>query len=845
MTSPLDDFFDGLAFTADPFQIEAAEVIARGANVVVSAPTGAGKTLVAEAAIHLARQRGTRVMYTTPIKALSNQKFGDLVRMHGADRVGLLTGDNVINGDAQIVVMTTEVLRNMIYADSTSVDDVGFVILDEVHYLQDRFRGAVWEEVIIHAPRHLQMVCLSATIANAEEFVGWVEERRGKTELVLTRDRPIPLESMYMVADRGGDQGIRLHPMFTVRDGRRRPNSKLEHLLSLEKGRRRRFRTPRRTEVVADLADRGMLPAIFFVFSRAGCDAAALSILESGLNLAEPDSVPIIREVAERRTELLSDRDLSALEYGRWLAGLEVGVAAHHAGMVPAFKEAVEELFANGHLKVVFATETLALGINMPARTVVLDSLSKFDGEGHSLLKPGDYTQLTGRAGRRGIDVIGHGVVLHSPYVRLDQVLKIAELGAHPLRSSFRPTYNMAANLIGNYEQDRAEQLLTASFAQYQREGEQESSQRHLAEMGERLVDERLRAECERGSVEEYASLVSTSPERGSSLGELHPGDVIDIAGGRHQGRYVIVRRLNRGKKGMRALVMGTSGRMTTFGTRDLSEGGVERAGRIDLPLEHRGGNDRKFQQLTMRRLRGVPPAEQRMTKRTDIDHPVARCPDAGSHLHWLKKSERTARRLERLRTELRGAGVGLVEEFHAITDLLTEFGYVDGWSLTPRGTRLRFVYNEMDLLLTEALERGVFWSLTPPEMAAVASFFVYEPRGDQETAPEWPNPDVAERHDRVQALWETQTDAERRHRLTPSRRPDAGFAKAAYRWASMTELEDLEFGSLAAGDFVRVSRQLVDLLQQIRDAFPELAEDARATLRLVDRGVVAAQGAG
>ena len=845
MTSDLlDSFFDGLPFTPDPFQVEASEAIARGANVVVSAPTGAGKTLVADAAIYLAMQRGTRVFYTTPIKALSNQKFGDLVHAHGAGRVGLLTGDNVINGGAQIVVMTTEVLRNMIYADASSIDEVGFVILDEVHYLQDRFRGAVWEEVIIHAPRHLQMVCLSATVANADEFAGWVEERRGKTELVVTTERPVPLESLYMVADRGGDQRVRMHPMFTVRDGRRRPNAKLEHLISLEKGRRRRFRTPRRTEVVAELADRGMLPAIFFVFSRAGCDAAALSILESGMRLVEPDSVPIIREVAERRTELLSDRDLGALDYGRWLAGLEVGVAAHHAGMVPAFKEAVEELFSAGHLKVVFATETLSLGINMPARTVVLDSLSKFDGEGHSLLKPGDYTQLTGRAGRRGIDTIGHGVVLHSPYIRLDQVQKIAELGAHPLTSSFRPTYNMAANLIGNYEQDRAEQLLTASFAQYQREGEQVASQRHLAEMGERLVDERLRAECERGSVEEYAALVERSTESGMSLGELHPGDVIDVVRGPHEGRYVVVRRLNRGKKGMRALVMGTSGRLATFGTRDLGRG-VERAGRIELPLEYRGGNDRKFQQLALRRLRGVPPASQRVRDSGGVDHPVASCPDAASHLHWLRKSERTARRLERLRTELRSAGVGLVEEFHAITDMLGEFEYVDGWSLTPRGTRLRFIYNEMDLLLTECLEQGVFWSLSPAEMAAVASFFVYEPRGDQETAPEWPNDTVRERYERIHELWETQTDGERRHRLTPSRRPEAGFARAAFRWASGTELEDLEYGSLAAGDFVRVSRQLVDLLQQIRDAFPELAGDARASLTAVDRGVVAAQGAG
>jgi ATP-dependent RNA helicase HelY len=279
--------------------------------------------------------------------------------------------------------------------------------------------------------------------------------------------------------------------------------------------------------------------------------------------------------------------------------GLEVGVAAHHAGMVPAFKEAVEELFANGHLKVVFATETLSFGINMPARTVVLDSLSKFDGEGTPCSSRATTpSSPDGQAGE-GSTRIGHGVVLHSPYVKLDQVLKIAELGAHPLISSFRPTYNMAANLIGNYEQERAEQLLSASFAQYQREGEQESAQQHLAEMGERLVDERLRAECERGSVEEYAALVArveTAP-----LGELHPGDVIDIPreAAARDGTWSCGG--STGEEGDAGAGDGHLGPDDHVRDREIWEG-IEKAGRIELPLEYRGGNDRKFQQLTLRK---------------------------------------------------------------------------------------------------------------------------------------------------------------------------------------------------------------------------------------------------
>ena len=849
----LDEFFEGLAFKPDDFQREAIEATARGHSVVVTAPTGAGKTLVAEGAVHLALKENLRAFYTTPIKALSNQKFGDFSAIYGSDQVGLLTGDNVINGDAPVVVMTTEVLRNMIYAGSSALDRVGVVVLDEVHYLQDRFRGAVWEEVIIHAPRRIQLVALSATIANAEEFSSWVRERRGPTELVLSTHRPVPLEPRYMFRDRVSD-AVRMMPTFSSRDGRLRPNPKLEHLLSLEKGRRNRFASPGRVETIEHLAADAMLPAIYFIFSRAGCDAAALRILESGVRLTTPDEREKIRSFAEERTAHLSEADLSVLDYTRWSSQLEAGVAAHHAGLVPAFKETVEQLFAVGLLRVVFATETLALGINMPARTVVLESLSKWSGEGHEIMQPGDYTQLTGRAGRRGIDNVGYGVVLHTPFVPFSQVTQVASAGSHPLRSSFRPTYNMAANLAANYSKDRAIELLSASFGQYQRQEDRSAAIAQLAQLEERLGAEEAKAACELGSVAEFMELTKSleTPARGNLVGTLHPGDVVDISGGPRQGRYLILRRIRREGGGMKLLALSTSGRVIPIGPKDLPPQSAKTA-TLELPKPF-APRDRRFQQDALRLMRRLPPpaqAAKNVTARNDavpsprIKHPVADCPDLQSHLRAARRAQRIRKQVDQLTADLRQSGVGLVDDFQSIIELLEDFGYLSGWNLTDRGNRLRFIYNELDLLLAEALERGIFWNLNVPELVALASGFVYEPRTDERLVPVWPTAVLADRWADLEKLWEELVIRERAARLPPTRRPDPGFAVLAYEWAEGGELDDLPSLRLQPGDFVRVSRQLVDLLKQLRDVSPELADEARAALTAVDRGVVAAMGVG
>lgn len=845
MMDPIEEFWREVEFEPDPFQREAAEAIGQGSSVVVTAPTGAGKTLVAEAAIHRCLARGMDAFYTTPLKALSNQKFSDFVRSYGEERVGLLTGDNVINPGADLKVATLEVLRNMIYADPGQLENVGLVVLDEAHYLQDRSRGAAWEEVIIHCPAHVQFVCLSATISNNHEFADWVRERRGPTRLITTTHRPVPLEPMYMLKDKTGSRTLHLQPMFIQREGRRRPNPRLEHMLGLERGRTRRFKTPNRVEVVERLDVEKMLPAIYFVFSRAGCDTASRRLVESGVQLTNQDERGRIRDIAEDRTSHLADPDLGVLGYDLWLTGLEAGVAAHHAGLIPAFKETVEELFGLGLVRVVFATETLSLGINMPARSVVIESLSKFNGESHEMLRPGDFTQLTGRAGRRGIDVEGFGIVLHSPYVRFDNVREIASAGAHELTSSFRPTYNMAANLMATYSRDQAETVLEASFAAFQHEGEFLDTEARIDSLYAQLADAEARARCELGDVEEFqAEVESVGPSRRQDgiKSVLGPGAIVDVVGGPRDGRYAVLRRLSSKSGGARYLVLSTSGKVSTIGYRQITDASTV-AGSIELPRPFEP-RDRRFVQDTLRKMRRVGDRrEEQVPRPNTVSHPVASCPDSAEHLTALREANRIRRRLEQHRNLMRESGHGLVEEFRSIHSLLEDLDYADGWELRPRGQRLRRIYNELDLLIAETIERGLLYDLGAVELAAIASVFVYEPRTDQESAPDWPSEDLQERWQSITDLWQELVTVEESHRLSPTRRPDPGFGTLAYLWAKGSTFEDLPAHGMAAGDFVRVSRQLVDLLRQIREGITELRDEAGAALQAIDRGVVAAQG--
>jgi len=467
-----EDLLTARGISPDGFQAEAFAALDEGGSVLVAAPTSSGKTLVAEYAIAATLEAGKRTAYTTPTKALSNQKLRELRAWLGAERVGLLTGDNVIFPDADVVVMTTEVLRNMMYAGSSHVAQFGMAVLDEVHFLQDPYRGAVWEEVIISTPPHMRLVCLSATVSNADELAAWIEATAGDCTAVVSAQRPVPLEDRYLIFER---HSRRLVDLPTLRDGR--PNPEIERLLeqarSVSGGQRRQRRggvrpaRPRRAEILEHLAATARLPVIVFVFSRQGCDDAAQTLAAEGAAFLDAAQQHRVRQIAAAHTADLDPVDLEALGYEGWLDRLTAGVAAHHAGLIPAFKEAIEECFSAGLLAVVFATETLAVGVNMPARSVVIEQLSRFRGEGFSLLTPGEYTQLTGRAGRRGIDEVGYAYTLWHPQTAFGETARLAASNDFELESSFRPTYNMVANLIASRTRDSAVELLQRSFAQW------------------------------------------------------------------------------------------------------------------------------------------------------------------------------------------------------------------------------------------------------------------------------------------------------------------------------------------------------------------------------------------
>jgi len=459
-------FAEGFPFELDQFQIDACHALEKGKGVLVAAPTGAGKTIVGEFAVDLVINSGGKCFYTTPIKALSNQKFTELTAKYGESKIGLLTGDTSINSEAQIVVMTTEVLRNMIYANSQTINDLKYVVMDEVHYLADKFRGAVWEEILIHLSDAAQVISLSATVSNAEEFGEWLQTVRGETEVIVSEIRPVPLYQHVLFGNRLLDlfgENQKLNPELTrlERDSYRQVRGNW----------RDKAKGPKqltRAEIVEKLDREGLLPAITFIFSRNNCDAAVRQCLAAGLRLTNSEERSEIRSVIARNMKNLAEEDLVVLGYYEWADALERGIAAHHAGLLPAFKVTVEELFQRGLVKAVFATETLALGINMPARTVVLEKLSKWNGEGHVAVSPGEYTQLTGRAGRRGIDIEGNAVILWGNELDSTSVGGLASTRTYPLKSSFKPTYNMSINLISQFGSDRARTSLESSLAQFQ-----------------------------------------------------------------------------------------------------------------------------------------------------------------------------------------------------------------------------------------------------------------------------------------------------------------------------------------------------------------------------------------
>lgn len=466
----IERFKDGFDFALDAFQIEAAETLLNGRSVLVTAPTGSGKTIVAEFAIFDALDRNLQVIYTTPLKALSNQKYRDLLEQYPPERVGLVTGDQSINPQADVVVMTTEILRNILYQNPRRMDSVLYVVIDECHYMNDMDRGTVWEEIIIHAPSHLCLVALSATIANADELCNWISSIHNEMKIIEHLERPVPLRHFYF----GGEK---LYPVFNKKG---RLDARLEKLADKQKALKKQLHQDRRSgkktrkpdlipegRVIEALEKKQMLPAIYFIFSRKNCDDALSNCLDSGMDLTSKDEKKLI----EATIAQLLDENPSLKETGpsteSLLLGLPKGLAAHHAGLVPLLRHLVESLFQRNLVKVVFATETLAAGINMPARTTVISSLSKRTDVGHRVLTVNEFTQMTGRAGRRGMDTEGYCVIIGSLYQSPYQAVELIQGDYDPIASHFTLSYNMVLNLLRNGERKEVREVLQRSFGQY------------------------------------------------------------------------------------------------------------------------------------------------------------------------------------------------------------------------------------------------------------------------------------------------------------------------------------------------------------------------------------------
>src|SRR5690348_6575116 len=636
----LTRFTAELPFALDGFQRRACAALERGHGVLVCAPTGAGKTVVGEFAVHLALAAEGKCFYTTPLKALSNQKHTDLTARYGKEKIGLLTGDLSVNANAPVVVMTTEVLRNMLYADSPALQGLSYVVMDEVHFLADRMRGPVWEEVILHLPDEVRVVSLSATVSNAEEFGGWIQTVRGDTTVVVDEHRPVPLWQHVLVGKRlldlfdyenekpAADRQPRVNPELLRHISHRREADRMNDWRGPRRqagrgstgrpSRPRFYRTPSRPDVIATLDSEGLLPAITFVFSRVGCDAGVQQCLRSPLQLTTQEERAQIAEVIDLRCGDLADADLSVLGYYEWREGLLRGLAAHHAGMLPVFRHTVEELFTAGLVRAVFATETLALGINMPARTVVLERLVKFNGEQHVALTPGEYTQLTGRAGRRGIDVEGHAVVLWTPDVDPAEVAGLASTRTFPLRSSFAPSYNMTINLVHQMGPAQAHKLLESSFAQYQADRSVVGLVRGI-ERGEKMLEEivteladgepsiregadapildyvRLRQQIsERERAQSRASRLHRRQAANDALAALRRGDIITITQGRRGGLAVVLEP-DRDSDDPRPLVLSEHRWAGRISSADYS-GASAALGSMSLPkrVEHRNPRARR-----------------------------------------------------------------------------------------------------------------------------------------------------------------------------------------------------------------------------------------------------------
>ncbi|HEX6489131.1 MAG TPA: DEAD/DEAH box helicase [Candidatus Dormibacteraeota bacterium] len=784
----LDEFQAGMPWPLDPFQAEAVEKLEGSRGVLVCAPTSSGKTVVADYAIFRALRDGRKAIYTTPLKALSNQKYRDFQLVHGAERVGLVTGENTINDEAPVVVMTTEILRNLIYEDPARLDGVDYVVLDEVHYIDDFPRGSVWEEVILQAPNHIKLVGLSATIGNYQEVADWMTANRGEIATVFHEQRPVELKLWLSIQNH-------FLPLFAP-DGAidQRTWARASHDEEADYRIRGYKRLPSNDllRVIEELERLKMLPAIYFIFSRRGCREALQRCSYHEIDLTDEAEKAEIDRAASARLESLRDPDEAAL-YRRMVdsAMLRRGLAVHHAGLLPYHKELVEELFQAGLIKVVFATETLSLGINMPARAVAVSSFTKFDGVNFSNLTTGELTQLMGRAGRRGIDVIGHGVILKEADVEIGTIYEVAMGEGLVVESKFLPNYNMALNLLRVYQPEEAEGLMQRSFGQFQKVRAADATRDRLVNVRTQLDDaRRLWPGCCR--IEDVAEYFRIEDRR----------RVIRIE----------LRRVRR--EG------GFQGRRRHRGQRPKGHSGVV-VGRLE----------EEARDLLQRQRRLKPP----------------HCRNWSEHIHAYGEIRTLDRELADGERQIAGQMDEYARKLRRLRSILAETGFLQDDKPSDKGLLASRVYGENTILVVEAIWLGWFEGLTAAELCAVLVMLTAEDR-QRDRGPRqprrYPTPAINQTARLVRSLYFRFADLERDLDEPNLRMPSHDYIDFAYRWASGEALDSIPLPiNVDIGDAIKAMKGLYSLLRQLEWALRQqrwpLGEVAAQATAAMERDVI------
>jgi superfamily II RNA helicase len=877
-------------FPLDPFQLEAIDALNQGHSVVVSAPTGSGKTLVGEYAIHRALAHGQKVFYTTPLKALSNQKLRDFREQFGAERVGLLTGDMSLNREAQVVVMTTEIFRNMLYAEIDHPDDdplagVEAVVLDECHYMNDSQRGTVWEESIIHCPPAIQLVALSATVANAAQLTDWIERVHGPTRLVHSDHRPVPLAFSFCSA-----KG--LHPLLNEAGTDLHPNAKVWRA---PKGNRRKGpkvpkppqpEAPPLAFVVAQMAERDMLPAIYFIFSRRGCDKGVRDL--GKLCLVSPDEQVRI----QARMEAFVAASPEAVREGH-AEPLLRGIASHHAGVLPAWKELIEDLFQQGLIKVVFATETLAAGINMPARTTVISALSKRTERGHRPLMGSEFLQMAGRAGRRGLDTQGYVVTVQSRFEGVREAGQLATAPADPLVSQFTPSYGMVLNLLQRYSLAKAKELVERSFGRYLATLDLADDQARIAELQQQLDalqsgsdaevpwDDLEDYEKRRGRLREERRLLRTLQHQAEetlaheltlALQFASEGTLVSLKAPALRGRVtpaVIVAKVPGPGQFPLLLcltdanlwilvpcsaVVSLHAELSCLQVSQIETPDLQRLG------EHHHGTEasaglalavasmaRRYDMATPQYdLAGEVQAQAQLVQQLDEElelHPAHRRGDRRQLRKQHRRIEELSAELEELQRLLHFRSNRHWDTFLALIEVLRHFGGLagaEGLEPSEVGRTVAALRGDNELWLGLALMSGHLDGLDPAELAAVLEAISTEVNRPDLWCGWAPPPAVEEAlHDLRSIRRQLDRQQERARVLFPLWwEPElTGLVDAWARGCSWSEV--IANTSLDEGDVVRVLRRTVDLLAQIpycEAVSQQLRDNARRALKAINR---------